>query len=120
MEKSPGLKKRFVTQWNFTEKPTMLEYNTMPSLTVPDLSMSIKDILLKFSRGADPMLTKNGKYEFENNEIEALDQDEFDMSDLTSIDDAQNELLAMEEQKTAINKWIAEQKAEKEIIQPTA
>jgi|WetSurSiteA1Bulk_404760.scaffolds.fasta_scaffold92420_1 hypothetical protein len=55
------------TQYNFRFNPKIhAENNTLPSVTVPDESFSIKDILHKFTRGIDPMLTRMGDYDNEN------------------------------------------------------
>lgn len=92
-----------------------------PSQTVPDQSYSIKEILEKFTRGIDPMLTKIGSYEFENDEgEEELDNlDSLELDDLTSIDIATDRLMDLKRKEEAYKNWIAAAKKEREI-QPTA
>lgn len=113
---------RFTTPWNFQFTKIHTEVNKMPSLTVPDAGYTIKEILQKFSKGIDPMLTKLGEYEFENGKgIESLeDENDFEFDDLTSVDSAMEELRAIEFRKKQIEDYTAQKKKEGENIQPVA
>lgn len=43
--------KKFKTAWNADEFDIPLEYNEEPSMTVPDQSMSVREIMDRFARG---------------------------------------------------------------------
>jgi hypothetical protein len=83
---------------------------TEPSQTVPDDSYTVKDILTRFTRGIDPMLTRLGQYDQEDVN-ESLEEEQFKVNplnaieDLTDIDEL-NEFLAI----TAKNKKALERK----------
>lgn len=92
--------------------------NTQPSETVPNQSYTIEEILNKFTRGIDPMLTKNGTYEYEGDVSDDVLNENIDM--LNGIEDIQEaefmlkaikerheflkaERKRLEDEKTAIN-----------------
>jgi hypothetical protein len=86
----------------------------MTSQTVPDDSYSIKDILTRFTRGIDPMLTKLGEYD--NEEMNStLSDTEFDINPLRTIEDL-TDIGAMEEflKRTEMNKRILIKRIEEE------
>lgn len=107
-------RKKFVTPFNFEfDSNTHAETVQGISMTVPDMNMSLQEILQKFTRGSDPMLTKLGKYEFQGDEgIDTID-DDFDFSDLTSIDDAIKSIEDIEQERKALEQWIADKQKEK-------
>jgi hypothetical protein len=85
-----------------------------PSITVPDDSYTIKDILTRFTRGIDPMLTRLGEYEKEQNSD--LNETEFELNpirqieDLSDISELESFLKRTEENKKILIGRIKEQK----------
>lgn len=65
----------------FTARPARGETDFSPSLTVPDQSMSILQILQRFAQGVDPGLTKVPIYDGEDYDDPILDPD-FDLADV--------------------------------------
>ena len=92
------------------------ELNTEPSQTVPDDSYTVKDILSRFTRGIDPMLTRMGQYDGDQNEN--LDDDSFvvnpiqDINDLTDIDDLEEFLRVTKKNEELLKKAIQERERE--------
>lgn len=90
------------------------EINTKPSVTVPDDSYTIKDILTRFTRGIDPMLTRMGEYEKEQSS--SLDEAEFELNpirqveDLTDISELEYFLKKTEKNKEILIERIKEQR----------
>jgi hypothetical protein len=88
-----------------------------PSPTVPDDSYTIKEILTKFTRGVDPMLTKLADYDSEEHDPENLDDTQFELNPIRTIEDLSDItelnyfLEQTEKNKAIIEKRIAEQKA---------
>nr|QJB19624.1 MAG: hypothetical protein [Microvirus sp.] len=62
----------------------------MPSQTQPDESYSVREILEKFTRGVDPMLTKLGDYDIEEDNPE-LEEDVLSRPDLRRYEDLTDE-----------------------------
>lgn len=116
------IKPKFQTWWNFKFNiQKHAQRTTDVSLTVPDMSFSLRDILTKFSRGVDPMLTKLGDYEFDTEPDDAIFENEsIEYDDLTGTDDAILRLQDIEERKEYLERYIKENaKANsKEEIQP--
>lgn len=68
------------------------------SETVPDQSFTIQQILEKFTRGVDPMLTRNPSFEDDVN----IDDDVISINDLTDLDEAEEFINEIEEKKKAV------------------
>lgn len=80
-------------------------------MTVPDDSFTISEILEKFTRGVDPLLTRNP---IDMGEAE-LDDTLIQFNDLTDIDQAKEYLEMINEKKDLLNKKVKElEKAKKE------
>jgi hypothetical protein len=101
--------------YNFKYNPLKhAESNTMPSLTVPDDSYTIKDILTRFTRGIDPMLTRMGEYEKEQNSD--LSEAQFELNpvrtieDLSDVQELEYFLKKTEQNKEILLQRIKEQK----------
>lgn len=78
---------KFKTQYNQGEFPRVGEKNEKPSATVPDMSLSIREILDRYARGI-PMNVKKGKYDEEE------EDDAFYSIDVSNLDLAEKEELA--------------------------
>jgi len=88
--------------------PNHSETNTLPSLTIPDQSMSISQILLQHSRGLSYDVGKVPVYEGENVEFNPIDVKKMDLSE-------RHEILQQHNQKVAdIEAKLAEAKTKKE------
>lgn len=81
-------------------------------MTVPDDSFTISEILEKFTRGVDPMLSRNPldmPYDAE------IDDKVLNFDDLTDIDEAKEYMKFMNDKKTELGIKLKElEKAEKE------
>lgn len=85
-----------------------MEINDDPSETIPDQSYSIPEIMEKFTRGIDPMISRTGQYP----EIEATFESdlgyippEFDLTDIP--------VETLEENLTRLKTEVKRRKAEK-------
>lgn len=77
-----------VNQRNFTYNPKKHATEIKgESMTVPDESFTIPEILEKFTRGVDPMLSKLG-HGFDEQDVDFEDLPENWIQDLTDIDEA--------------------------------
>lgn len=78
----------FKNSWAFTFIPGVHSSETVgPSLTVPDQSYSIREILEKFSRGIDPYLTKLPSYDEDDIDVEDdVTPDRLPDHDLSDLD----------------------------------
>lgn len=91
------------------------EVCSTPSMTVPDDSYTVQDILERFTRGIDPMLTRNGSFDSEDHNS-SLEDGEFDINpvhlvqDLTDVDDMKEFLKNTEIAKKLLLKKIEESK----------
>lgn len=66
------MKPRFKTPWNASKFPHKGEVNTQPSKTVPDQTMSIKEIMERYARGLPIEAGKVPIYHGEEDEIPDL------------------------------------------------
>jgi len=89
-----------------------------PSLTVPDLSYTIPEILLKFTRGQSLDIERAGAYAFENGEedFDAVDFRELN-KDLTGQDDAKEILESIKRKQEAIRELSKKKANELKTIQ---
>lgn len=77
----------FRTQWNHLTLDRGYETNNDPSETVPDMALTIREILAKFSRGQSLPIGHEGQFE-ENpdmDNINPLSSPDFDLSDITYL-----------------------------------
>lgn len=65
---------KFKTPYNSNEFPIKAEKNKMPSKTIPDQTMSIKEILIRHSRGLPISGGKMPIYEGEDNAMPDMDR----------------------------------------------
>nr|QJB19103.1 MAG: hypothetical protein [Microvirus sp.] len=108
-------------QTAFTEKRKRGEKNTKPSLTIPDESYSIKEILYRSQQGLMPSVTKRTYFnQIENfEEIGLINQQGLDLTDIDVLTEKLNEkkLEREENERKKIGELLAEQKAkEKEAL----
>ena len=88
-------------------------------MTVPDDSYTIKDILTRFTRSIDPMLTRLGEYD--GDLTDNLDDDSFvinpirTVSDLTDIDDLEEFLKVTQRNKELLEKAIKEREQKQKV-----
>lgn len=73
---------KFKTQYNTDEFPSKKEKNRLPSMTVADQSMSMREIMQRYARGLP----------IEGQKVPFYDEDD-DMPDLTNLDLAEKEAL---------------------------
>lgn len=67
-----------------------MEHPVGPSMTVPDQSMTVQEILMKFTSGMDPGVVREGVYS------DTEDFDDLDLSQVNSMDLVDREDLARE------------------------
>ena len=98
---------RWRTPYTYPEFPSNNEINTQPSLTVPDQTMSIQEILSRYARGIEPDNVRTPIYEGEDA-----------MPDISKMDLADQQAFreAVEEELDGIKSHYAEKvkKAEEE------
>lgn len=77
----------FNHQYNYEPQPEYYEENTQPSLTVPDQSYTIKELLMRFTSGGMPDIAKTGTYEDDPSfeDIDPTRLGDFDLADLTEL-----------------------------------
>jgi hypothetical protein len=99
-------KTKYQSANSFKFNPARHAYrNNAPSETVPNQSFTIVEILQKFTRGIDPMLTKNGSYEFEGDQgIDMLDENIDIIDSLDDITQATNLLNAIQDRVQVLRK----------------
>jgi hypothetical protein len=86
--------------------------NNLPSETVPNQSFTIEEILNKFTRGIDPMLTKNGNYEFEGDVSDEVLNENIDMLEgIESLEEAEFMLDSIRDRVTVLKRQKAERAA---------
>lgn len=80
-------KRCFRTAYNYdSEKDTTRTKFTLPSETVPDQSYTIRELLLKFTSGVMPPVSKNVHYEDEDFDQYSPTNDlDFDLADATAM-----------------------------------
>jgi len=96
----------FNHQYNYVPHPEYYETNNEPSLTVPDQSYTIKELLMRFTSGGMPAIAKTGTYE-EDPTFEDLDPTrlgDFDLADLTELQ------IEFEQKKAWLDAEIQKQK----------
>lgn len=102
--------------YKLNRKSRYVKIYTQPSQTVPDDSYSVKDILQRFTRGIDPMLTRIGQYDSEESEPLDLNDTQFELNpirqieDLTDITELQMFLDRTEQNKQILIERIKEQR----------
>nr|QJB21627.1 MAG: hypothetical protein [Microvirus sp.] len=77
----------FRTQWNNTLIPTRMEYNSHEVVTVPDMTLTISEILTRFGQGQTLPIGQRGNFEedpdFDN--INPMSLPDRDLSDITEM-----------------------------------
>lgn len=102
----------FQTLYNQADFPYEQEKNVAPSMTVPDMAMSLSEIMRRSSRGLDVFGNKNPKYDDDD---EAYDID-FITPDFNKLDLAERQQLAAEAKeeverlRMVLNKKAADQR----------
>lgn len=103
------MKRKYQTQNNFRfDIKKHSEKNTAPSETIPNQSFTIEEILNRFTRGIDPMLTKQGSYEFEGDVSDDVLNENVDM--LSGIEDIEEANYMMKVIKDRISELKTEAK----------
>lgn len=102
----------FKNSWDFKFIPGVHSKSTVgPSLTVPDQSYTIREILEKFTRGIDPYLTKLPSYDDDDITVDDdLLPDRSPDSDLSDIDRAVEYVDAVAEAHAEARKLYKAQK----------
>lgn len=102
--------------YKLNRKSRYVKRYTQASQTVPDDSYTVKDILTRFTRGIDPMLTRLGNYDNEEADMLDLNDTHFELNplraieDLTDITELQNFLDQTEKNKAILIERIREQR----------
>lgn len=97
-----------------------MEENNDPSLTVPDMSYSIREILEKFTQGIDLQVSKNPQYAENQELIDEFEQEpdyikpDFDLTDvpLKTEDEIKPEYVKKREKRNEVK--ATEQKTDEE------
>lgn len=71
---------RFKTQWNAHLFPSVGKVISQPSLTIPDQSMTMREILQRYANGLDPVGAKIPMYYGEDEQME-MDINKMDLSE---------------------------------------
>lgn len=88
---------RVRTPLNYHTFPRQLEVNTLPSETVPDQTMSIREILERFAKGLPVNGAKVAYYDDEDDES-LPDPRTLDLADLQALkEEYKNELLTIQQ-----------------------
>lgn len=95
MTKQTEQKPRLRNRYDFKLKDTDMEYTKGKSLTVQDDSFTIKEILEKYTRGIDPMITKLGHFPDEEPDEDDMDLEKFNRLEIGE----QNEIVKETMQK---------------------
>lgn len=94
--------KRKIVNWN-NYKPIPGEYFSNPSLTVPDESYTIQEILEKYSRGINLNVERQGSYD-NSDDFDIIDQRQLvkDYSDIEEVVLQQNEIRKAKEARRLV------------------
>lgn len=105
------MKKVFITQYNFDPTKTPVEKTGKTVLTVPDMSLTVRDILKKHAAGISPAISQLPIWT-ENPNFDDFDPTygDFDLVDARELLTGVNERLnAIEEQKAKHKRFESEQ-----------
>lgn len=107
----------FRNQYNYSlgDCDKDLEYNDEPSMTIPDMSYSIKEILEKYTKGIVLNVVKNGRFDEEPDFNDSLveEQPDFDLSDISRESERITTVKGkLKNKSTEIPKESVEQKVE--------
>lgn len=89
--------------------PTKGEKNTLPSMTIPDMSFTIQEILIRFSKGLP--ISGNASKPVYNGELLVPDVKKMDISEIADLRDFMKEKIA---ERKAESERIGKEKREKE------
>lgn len=111
---------RTVNNFTLGEFKGDMEVNEEPSMTVPDMSYSIKEILEKFTNGVDLMVSKMPQYAENQELVDEFEQEpdylkpDFDLTDvpLKTEDDIKPEYVKKREKRNEVK--ATEQKTDEE------
>lgn len=103
--------RKIKTWWNFRLTSNMKYKTEGESLTIPDQSFTIEEILERFTRGIDPMLTKNPIWE---DDVNFDDLPANYNPDLADIDDAKNFIEEVETKKKKVKELKIQQEKDKD------
>lgn len=109
------MQKKFKTQYNAEQFPDDGEINNQPSMTVPDMSLSIRQLMDRYARGL-PISMKKGEYD------EYDPEDEFYSVDFSNMDLAEKEEVArlageeVQRLRSVLNEKTIAAQAEKERL----
>lgn len=95
---------------NAKKFPTKGEKNTLPSMTIPDMSYTIQEILIRFSKGLP--VTGNTAKPVYNGEMLVPDVKKMDISEIANLRDFMKEKI---EARKAESEKIGREKREKEL-----
>lgn len=94
---------------NAKKFPTKGEKNTLPSMTIPDMSYTIQEILIRFSKGLP--VTGNTAKPVYNGEMLVPDVKKMDISEIANLRDFMKEKIEARKQES---ERIGREKREKE------
>lgn len=112
-------KTKFRTQYNNQGEPIILRKNTMPSMTVPDQSMTIQEIQTRFASGIPLSQTKIPVYNGEEDMWKGIDPKSLDIVEINAImrdriNDIKENKIRVEQEVAQRQEAAAKMKAEKE------
>lgn len=87
----------FLTQYSYKHEEQKKEENSMPSMTIPDESMTIQEMFIRAQKGMPLSIRDNGYHAFSDENVN-MDLDTFDNLDLIDIQEI-DETLAKEERE---------------------
>ena len=88
--------RKVIKYWNEKVKPFHGEVNNEPTKTIPDEALTVQQILLNFTRGTLPPVSKRGQYADEEFNEHLLNED-------SPLDDSINDLSYLDDTKGHIN-----------------
>lgn len=103
-------KTKFRTNFNNVGEPIKRKKFTMPSMTVPDQSMTVQEIQIRFAAGIPISQTKVPVYNGEEDFWHGIDPKSLDIVELNEI--IANRIQEAKDNKTRVEKEVAERQAE--------
>jgi hypothetical protein len=97
-------KPRFKSHYNTNQFPTQGERNILPSLAVPDMALTVQEIIKRHTRGIPIFMHNNGTYQDGPDPLNGRDINTLDIEEIQQI-----ATQARERYTAAQDKWTAEQ-----------
>lgn len=116
---------KFKTQYNAKDYPSIGEINLKPSMTKPDQTFTVQEILNRFAKGLPMTSGKVPMYDDPSNELAHIDISRLDLADIQRLKETinehvrnlqatirQDELNAIKAAENAAKEALEKQKAE--------